>query len=80
MDMRTLLRTMTEPEREDFARRADSSLGYLRLIAGGHRRPSTALAKRLVDADGRLSLHELRPDVWDVPTADAGPTSAKPAG
>lgn len=75
MDMRTLLRTMNEPQRQELARKVDSSLGYLRLIAGGHRRPSTDLAKKLVEADARLSLHELRPDVWSAP-AEAGGAGA----
>ena len=64
MNMRILLRTMTEAEREALAASVGSSVGYLRLIAGGHRRPSTDLSKKLVSAEPRLTLHDLRPDVW----------------
>jgi hypothetical protein len=77
MDMRTLLKKMTDPERETLARAVDSSVGYLRLIAGKHRRPSTDLAKKLVAADGRLTLHELRPDVWVAPDATSDEEDAK---
>jgi hypothetical protein len=82
MDMRTLLRSMTEPERQVLAAKVDSSVGYLRLIAGGHRRPSTDLAKKLVEADGRLSLAELRPDVWGPPepSGAAGATPGSVVG
>lgn len=39
---------------------AGTKLSYFVHLAGGHRNPSTALAKRLVQAsDKRLSLHKL---------------------
>ncbi len=80
MDMRTLLRSMREPERQALAAKVDSSVGYLRLIAGGHRRPSTDLAKKLVEADRRLSLAELRPDVWGQPEPSGAVAATRTTG
>jgi len=64
MDMKTFLKQSAPEEREALASSVDSSVGYFYLIAGGHRRPSTDLCKRLVHAEPRLSLAALRPDVW----------------
>lgn len=64
MDMKTFLRQAAEDERERLATAVGSSVGYFYLIAGGHRRPSTDLCKRLVSAEPRLALEALRPDVW----------------
>lgn len=70
MDMQTLLRSLEPDGREQLAKSAKTSVGYLYLIAGGHRNPSPKLAKKLVEADPRLTLAELRPDLWGTP-ADA---------
>jgi len=62
MDMRELLQTLDNKGRERLAARAKTTVGYLYIIAGGHRKPGPALCDRLVKADGRLTKHELRPD------------------
>lgn len=64
MDMQTLLRSLDKDARERLASSADTSVGYLYLIAGGHRKPSPTLARKLVDVEERLTLSELRPDLW----------------
>lgn len=69
MDMKTFLKQASDAEREHLAAEVKSSVGYFYLIAGGHRRPSTGLCKRLVTAEPRLSLEELRPDVWSTDLA-----------
>jgi len=73
MDMKTFLRQATDEERQKLAAQVDSSVGYFYLIAGGHRNPSTSLCKSLVAAEPKLSLCELRPDIWEpaVPTEPA---------
>jgi hypothetical protein len=71
MDMRTLLRSIEPTERERLAKRAKTSVGYLNLIAGGHRKPSPKLARKLVQADNRLTLADLRPDLWQTQEAAA---------
>jgi hypothetical protein len=64
MDMKTFLRQATPMERESLASAVGSSVGYLYLIGGGHRRPGPKLCKALASAEPRLTLHELRPDIW----------------
>lgn len=64
--MKTYLKQATPHEREALALAVGSSVGYFYLIAGGHRNAGTDLCKLLVEAEPRLTLHDLRPDVWDV--------------
>lgn len=50
---------------EKFAAEAGTSVGYLRLIAGGHRRASADMAIAIESASGReVTREELRPDYW----------------
>jgi len=53
-------------ELDAIAAKAGTTLGYLsEQVANGHRNPSPDLAKKLVAASGgRLTLAELRPDLW----------------
>lgn len=55
-------------EREDFASRCDSTVGYLNLVASGHAKAGEALAIRIERESNRAVLVEsLRPDVdWAV--------------
>lgn len=65
MNMREFLNAIDQAERERFAKNAQTSVGYLWLLAGDHRRPSPKLARRLHEASGgRMTLAELRPDLW----------------
>jgi hypothetical protein len=66
MDMKTYLKQATPEAREALAAEVGSSVGYFYLIAGGHRNPGTDLCKLLVEAEPNLTLHDLRPDVWDA--------------
>lgn len=69
MDMKTYLQQATPEEREALAVAVKSSVGYFYLIGGGHRRASPSLCKRLVEAEPKLTLPALRPDIW-APPAD----------
>ncbi|MDR5867956.1 helix-turn-helix domain-containing protein [Halomonas koreensis] len=52
-------------EREALAERAGTSVAHLWQLAGGHRRASLELAKRLEDASrGGLTIEGLRPDIF----------------
>lgn len=63
--MRDYLNSIGQPEREQFASAAGTSVGYLWLLAGKHRQPSPKLARKLQEASGGiLTLAELRPDLW----------------
>ncbi len=66
MDLRQLHSTLTDAEWQQFARRAGRAPGYLYLCALKHRNVSPKTAKDLVRVDARLTLHELRPDIWDA--------------
>lgn len=62
--MKTYMNVSTQEQREELAGRVDSTVGYFWQLAGGHKKPGTDLCHRLVEAEPRLTLHELRPDVW----------------
>lgn len=69
MDMKTYLQQAKPDERDALAAAVGSSVGYFYLIGGGHRRASAGLCKRLVGAEPKLTLTELRPDIWAVERA-----------
>ncbi len=52
-------------ERQDLADLAGTSVAHLWQLAGGHRKASLELAKRLEDASkGALTIEGLRPDIF----------------
>ena len=69
------LHELTPPERRSLAASIGSSPEYLWQIATGRRKPSCDLAKAMVKADPRLTLVELRPDVF----ADLAPSQPQEA-
>lgn len=59
--------SLSAAQRTEIANRADTKPIYLYQIAAGLRKPSPDMAKRLHAASGfAVSLHALRPDVWDA--------------
>jgi len=53
-------------DRKLLATAAGTNAAYLYQIASGRRKPSAALAKKIHEAtNGAVSLHSLRPDVWN---------------
>lgn len=67
MNLREAWASMTPAEKLAFVEQCGTSYTYVSQCTGtgpGARRPSTKLARRMVEADGRLTLAELRPDVW----------------
>lgn len=77
MDMKTYLKQATPEQRESLAMAVDSSVGYLYLIGGGHRRASSTLCQKLVSAEKLLTLAELRPDIWSASDTGHIPKVAK---
>ncbi len=65
--MKTYLKQASPDEREELAAEVKSSVAYFYLIGGGHRKPGTDLCKALVAKEPKLTLHELRPDIWEMP-------------
>jgi DNA-binding transcriptional regulator YdaS (Cro superfamily) len=65
MDMKTFLKNTSPDEREALANRLGTSVAYFWQIAGGHRKPSALLCRRLEAASGGLiSAAELRPELF----------------
>lgn len=63
MGFQTYWRSLDADQKRKYARRAKTSVGYLQLVAGGHRMAGPDLGKRLVQASGgQLGLHDIRPD------------------
>lgn len=52
--------------REEVAKQAGTSVGYLWQLSGGHRKATSDLAARLQDASGgEITIAGLRPDLVD---------------
>jgi hypothetical protein len=79
MDMQTYIRSLDREEREAFAGRADTTVGYLYQIAGKHRRPSPEMTLRLARASrGSLRPEDLRPDIYPAPSPSFEPQDGDP--
>lgn len=67
MNLREAWASMTPAQKVAFAKACGTSYIYVSQCTGtgpGSRRPSVKLCRRMVEADARLTLEELRPDVW----------------
>lgn len=62
--MKSYMQQSSREEREELAKNVGSTVGYFYQIAGGHKRPGPGLCKALVTFEPRLTLGELRPDIW----------------
>lgn len=57
--------SLSRQQRQIIARTCDVSVGYLRLVAGGHRKASWILAQRIERASGgAVTAKQLRPDIF----------------
>lgn len=67
MTLNEYLKTLGKPEADDFATRCQTSVGFLRLIALGHRRAGYSLAVAIDrESQGAVCCRDLRPDMdWD---------------
>lgn len=70
------LKDLSAKERKALAKAASTDHVYLYQCGTGTRKPSPALCKRLVEVDARLSLSDLRPDIWG---SNEGAASSKAA-
>lgn len=64
MDIKIFWEQSTAGEKIALAKAVDTSVAYLGILAGGHRKPSPKLVKRLIVADPRFTAVELRPDIY----------------
>lgn len=72
MTLSDFLKTLDADGKERFAKACDTSLGYLYLIAGGHRHASPGTngkALRIARHSAwMVTPHDLRPDIYPNPT------------
>lgn len=76
MNLNTYFQITTPTEREEFAKKVGTSVGYLYLCTrtpkkGKPRQPGPDLCKRMVKEDSRFTLAELRPDIWGNGVTDS---------
>ena len=73
MDIKSFADRLQPEQRKAFVKLAGTNLAYFSQIANGHRRASTELARRFVDASQQifedepeswLTLNGIRPDIW----------------
>ena len=71
MNIKKWLKGATTEERNEVCRLAGTKVTYLFQVSCGHRTASPTLTRKLVNAsavvtpDRRLTLHGVRPDIWD---------------
>ena len=70
--MKNYLKQAAPCDRKTLADVAGTSVAYLYLIGGGHRRAGPELCKKLVAAEPKLTLCDLRPDIW-APSHEVAP-------
>lgn len=82
MNLREYFLETKKAKRRELAEAVGTSDDYLYLCSMGKRKPGTALCIRLVAAEPRFTLAELRPDVWGdgVDAAAASDDVQPPAG
>lgn len=82
--LRTYLSTLSPDQQADYAVRAGTTIGYLRKALSKRQRFDGALARRLdEESAGRVSRHDLRPDVFgeaSEPAVREGTDSAEDHG
>lgn len=63
MGFQSYWRGLDADGKRKYAKRSKTSVGYLYLVAGGHRKAGSDLARRMVAAgEGDLDLSDIRPD------------------
>ena len=69
--LRTYLTGLNPPEQAAYAAKAGTTIGYLRKAMSKGQRFDGALARRLdEESGGKVSRHDLRPDVFGAPAAN----------
>lgn len=59
MKLKDYIKSITKDQREEFALKSGTSVGYLYLLAGAHRSPSMSMARRLQEASqGKVTLND----------------------
>ena len=67
-ELRTYLATLKPCDQADYAKRAGTTIGYLRKALSVRQRFGGLLARRLdEESGGAVPRHRLRPDIFDPP-------------
>jgi DNA-binding transcriptional regulator YdaS (Cro superfamily) len=65
MKLAQYMRTLSPDQKRAYAKRAGTTVAYLKQLAGKHSVAGPQMARRLSAAsDGKVELHEIRPDIW----------------
>jgi DNA-binding transcriptional regulator YdaS (Cro superfamily) len=70
MDVKQFIKTFSSDQKGQaqlaaFAKKAGTSVGYLRQLAGGHRKASADMAILLEEkSNGLMRREDIRPDYW----------------
>jgi|GEM_PF-3312778 len=60
-------RSLSATQKDELAKKADSSVNTLAQLAGGNRRAGISLLNRLVRADENITPAMVRPDIYGNP-------------
>jgi len=79
--LRSYLSTLSPADQADYARRAGTSIGYLRKALSVGQRFDGALVRQLhIQSGGEVSLTELRPDIWPADEVTAANDAGQEVG
>jgi len=77
--LRSYLNSLEPPDQAAYAKRCDTTIGYLRKALSTKPALDGALVRRLWDfSHGKVSRHELRSDIWTRIEDDTWPEQAIP--
>lgn len=66
---------LSNEEKTKFAVMCESSVGYLRLVFSGHKKPGYKMCKLIEqNSNGQISRSDLRPDIYSVGGANESDT------
>lgn len=78
--LRSYLSTLSPADQAEYAKRAGTSIGYLRKALSKGQRFDGGLVRQLhLKSDGQVSLTELRPDIWPAEPANDEPATGAAA-
>lgn len=76
--LRTYLNSLPVAEQAAYAKRAGTSIGYLRKALSTGQRFDGGLVRQLhLQSGGAVSLTELRPDIWPAPDPELDPDAGR---
>lgn len=63
---------LSNEEKLNFASKCESSVGYLRLVFSGHKKPGYKMCKLIeINSKGQIRKSDLRPDIYSMDNSHA---------